>query len=69
MNLMMLLEMANSGFGDRVAFVNGNDSLTYSELFAAAGTAAAQVKVDVTVSPASTAPRVVWSNRVAEPSR
>jgi len=44
MNLMMLLEMAHSGFGDRVGFANGDDSLTYKELFAAAGTAAAEIK-------------------------
>ena len=44
MNLMMLLEMAHSGFGDRVAFANGGDSLTYSELFSAAASAAAEVK-------------------------
>ena len=41
MNLMMLLEMASSGFGDRVAVQNGSDALTYSELFQAAGVAAA----------------------------
>ena len=41
MNLMMLLEMANSGFSDRVAFRNGDEQLTYSELFSAAGNAAA----------------------------
>jgi len=40
MNLMMLLEMAASGLGDRVAFTNGDDSLTYAELFDAAGAAA-----------------------------
>jgi len=44
MNLMMLLEMAHTGFGDRVAFVSGKDSLSYSELFAAAGAAAAEIK-------------------------
>jgi acyl-CoA synthetase (AMP-forming)/AMP-acid ligase II len=43
MNLMMLLEMAASGFGDRVAFQNGADKLSYSELFGAAGRAAATV--------------------------
>jgi len=43
MNLMMLLEMAASGLGDRVAFTNGDDSLTYAELFEAAGAAAAVV--------------------------
>jgi len=44
MNLMMLLEMATSGFGDRVAVKNEAASLTYSQLFAAAGAAATQVK-------------------------
>jgi acyl-CoA synthetase (AMP-forming)/AMP-acid ligase II len=43
MNLMMLLEMAASGLGDRVAVKSGDDSLTYSELFSAAGAAAAEV--------------------------
>jgi long-chain acyl-CoA synthetase len=43
MNLMMLLEMASSGFGDRVAVQNGDDKLTYSQLFHAAGAAAAEV--------------------------
>ena len=42
MNTMMLLEMAASGFGDRVAFTNPetNSSITYQELFEAAGAAA-----------------------------
>jgi len=44
MNVMMLLEMASQGFGDRVAFTNGDDSLTYQELYEAAGAAAAQIK-------------------------
>ncbi len=44
MNVMMLLEMASQGFGDRVAFTNGDDSLTYQELFDAAGAAAAEIK-------------------------
>jgi acyl-CoA synthetase (AMP-forming)/AMP-acid ligase II len=44
MNVMMLLEMASQGFGDRVAFTNGDDSLTYQELFDAAGAAAAQIR-------------------------
>jgi acyl-CoA synthetase (AMP-forming)/AMP-acid ligase II len=43
MNLMMLLEMAASGLGDRVAFTNGDDSLTYTGLFEAAGAAASIV--------------------------
>ncbi len=37
MNLMMLLEMAAGAFGDRVAFQNGGDRLTYQELFDASG--------------------------------
>lgn len=44
MNVMMLLEMATQGFGERVAFTNGGDSLTYQELFDLAGTAAAEIK-------------------------
>lgn len=40
MNLMMLLEMAASGFGDRVAVQQGERRLTYTELFNAAGAAA-----------------------------
>jgi len=43
MNLMMLLEMATDGFGDRVAIQNGSDRFTYAELFAAAGATAATV--------------------------
>jgi long-chain acyl-CoA synthetase len=43
MNLMMLLEMAASGFGDRVAVQNGSETLSYSELFDAAGAAAQEV--------------------------
>ena len=43
MNLMMLLEMAADGFGERVAIQNGADRLTYAQLFAAAGGAAADV--------------------------
>ena len=43
MNILMLLEMATDGFGDRVAIANGPDRLTYAELFAAAGTAARTV--------------------------
>ncbi|MBW2495687.1 MAG: acyl--CoA ligase [Deltaproteobacteria bacterium] len=37
MNLMMLLEMAAGAYGDRVAFQNGEDRLTYQQLFEAAG--------------------------------
>jgi acyl-CoA synthetase (AMP-forming)/AMP-acid ligase II len=40
---MMLLEMASSAFGDRVALASGDDQWTYAELFAAAGSAAAEV--------------------------
>ncbi len=43
MNLMMLLEMAASGFGDRPALTNGSEVLTYSELFGAAGVAASEI--------------------------
>jgi len=45
MNIVMLLEMATDGFGDRVAIQNGADRLTYAELFAAAGSAARTVSV------------------------
>ncbi len=44
MNLMMILEMAAQGFGDRVAFKNEGDELTYAELFRAAGATAAQLR-------------------------
>jgi acyl-CoA synthetase (AMP-forming)/AMP-acid ligase II len=44
MNLMMLLEMAASGYGDRVAVQNGDDRITYPELFEAAGVVAAGLK-------------------------
>ncbi len=40
---MMLLEMAASGFGDRVAVQSRDERLTYVELFRAAGNAAAAV--------------------------
>jgi acyl-CoA synthetase (AMP-forming)/AMP-acid ligase II len=43
MNLMMLLEMAASGFDDRVAVKSGPTALTYAELFSAAGGAAAEI--------------------------
>jgi acyl-CoA synthetase (AMP-forming)/AMP-acid ligase II len=43
MNLMMLLEMAASGFGERMAVQSDKASLTYSELFSAAGAAAAEI--------------------------
>jgi long-chain acyl-CoA synthetase len=42
-NLMMLLEMAASGFAERVAVQNGAAKLTYAELFAAAGRGSAEV--------------------------
>ena len=44
MNVMMLLEMASQGFGERIAFTNGDDSLSYQELYDAAGAAAAEIK-------------------------
>jgi acyl-CoA synthetase (AMP-forming)/AMP-acid ligase II len=44
MNLMMLLEMAASGVEDRVAFKTGEATLTYGELFRAAGSAATLAK-------------------------
>ena len=44
MNLMMLLEMAVAGFGDRVAVRCGSDELTYEQLFAAAGAVAAEIE-------------------------
>ena len=44
MNVMMLLEMAAQGFGERVAFVNGDESLTYQQLFDAAGQAAQHIR-------------------------
>ena len=40
MNLMMLLEMASGGFGDRRALGTGDDALTYAELYEHAGRAA-----------------------------
>ncbi|MBP6381877.1 MAG: acyl--CoA ligase [Pseudomonadales bacterium] len=43
MNMMMLLEMAAAGSGERTAFVNGGDALTYQALFDAAGSAAAML--------------------------
>ena len=44
MNLMMLLEMASSTFGERVAVQNGGATLTYEELFRAATGVANQIK-------------------------
>jgi long-chain acyl-CoA synthetase len=52
MNLMMLLEMASSSFGDREALTSGDMRLTYSDLFRAAG-AAAQTYRSATVEHAS----------------
>ena len=45
MNIMMLLEMAASGFGDRTAFVDAEagHSITYQQLYDAAGAAGRQV--------------------------
>ena len=43
MNLMMLLEMAAGGYEDRVAIQHGSSQITYTELFAAAGCAAAEL--------------------------
>ena len=42
MNIMMLLEMANSAFADRTAFINSDDSssITYQELYERSGQAA-----------------------------
>ena len=44
MNLMMLLEMAASGFADRVAVSDGRTTLTYIELLEAAGAAARRAR-------------------------
>jgi long-chain acyl-CoA synthetase len=44
MNLMMLLEMTASGFPDRVVLTHGADRFSASELFAAAGRAAAEIR-------------------------
>ncbi len=41
---MMLLEMAAQGFGSRVAIQNGGDSLSYDELYRAAGAAAREFR-------------------------
>ncbi|MBK7949008.1 MAG: acyl--CoA ligase [Deltaproteobacteria bacterium] len=43
MNLMMILEMAAGAMGERVAFQNGADRLTYQQLFDAAGALAASL--------------------------
>src|SRR5262245_45928149 len=44
MNLMMLLEMTASAFPDRVVLTHGPDRFRASELFAAAGAAAAEIR-------------------------
>lgn len=50
MNIMMLLEMAAAGFGDRIAFTSYNtdasecEQLSYQQLFDAAGIAAQQIQ-------------------------
>jgi acyl-CoA synthetase (AMP-forming)/AMP-acid ligase II len=44
MNLMMLLEMARSGFGDRAAVKSSDETLTFSELFSAAAGAVAELR-------------------------
>jgi len=44
MNIMMLLEMAASGMGERVAFTNADESLTYQQLYDAAGAAAETIR-------------------------
>ena len=44
MNLMMLLEMASSGFGDRVAVTNRGRSLSFTDLFQAAKRAATSIE-------------------------
>ena len=44
MNLMMLLEMAAEGMGDRVGVVSGDTRLTYGEIFEASGRAAARLR-------------------------
>src|SRR5262245_43287544 len=44
MNLMMLLEMTASGFPDRVVVTHGRDRFRASELYAAAGGAAAEIR-------------------------
>jgi acyl-CoA synthetase (AMP-forming)/AMP-acid ligase II len=45
-NIMMLLEMAASGFGDRVAVGPRNGGLTYQELFDRAGAAADRFRAE-----------------------
>ncbi|MCH8141881.1 MAG: acyl--CoA ligase, partial [Proteobacteria bacterium] len=47
MNIMMLLEMAASGYADRAAFIDAEagTSITYQQLFGAAGVAAKAVQL------------------------
>jgi non-ribosomal peptide synthetase component F len=47
MNIMMLLEMAASGFPERKAVRNGDAELTYGELFEASRRAAAYARARV----------------------
>jgi long-chain acyl-CoA synthetase len=44
LNLVLLLEMASSAFGDRVAVTQGGHSLSFSRLFSAAGRAAGRLR-------------------------
>jgi acyl-CoA synthetase (AMP-forming)/AMP-acid ligase II len=44
MNLMMLLEMSAQACGERVAFRNAEDELTYEQLYHAAGAAASDLR-------------------------
>ena len=44
MNLMMLLEMAVTGFGDRVAVKSSADTLGYRELMTASSAVAEQLQ-------------------------
>jgi len=44
MNLMMLLEMASSGFGERTAIGSKGRGLTYEQLFQRAGGAATRFR-------------------------
>ncbi len=44
MNLMMLLEMAVAGFGEREAVRSGAEALSYEQLFAAAGAMAGELE-------------------------
>ena len=46
MNLMMLLEMAADGFGDRVALGPSDGGLTYRELYDSAGVASERFRAD-----------------------